>query len=505
MTFLEFIRKNMLIAVIVIVGILVGLIMMDYGNSGSAFSRDYRIEVNGTRYKAQYTMTNGDKTQYYLLHMGCVDKLELWGLGLLNQTNENYAVNRLLLREAAAELGIAPSNEEIDEYIKTRIPAFQINNQFSYDAYKELIGYNNGELNSSAENDVRELVSDMIIHDTIKQIVAANVSENKEAKKKVDEAINQNISGCIAVLQLANQEEPAAPSAEVLKQYWEQHKLNYMTEEKRAFTVIKLMGDRKVAGAASIIQEALVKTPAATPEEVINAKRSECAELEDYKIQRYNECTATTAPDELKQQRVSVNGVDAPLNALIFNSALTSQTAGQYSTYFTDEGDLNSYIIRIDSIVPAVPQSFEQAEEAARKDWIADARVKLFYAKANAIQSMINEALAAGIDMKSAFVAATEAGAVVTEFTNEPLYTVAATGAQTASQLSRTHSGSLAPLVKTPTEVVITGISNRTKSKAEENSTMEQLNNVIMTEALMRDWIISAYSHYKVVVPQTEE
>lgn len=504
MTFLEFIRKNLLIAVIVIVGILVGLIMMDYGNSGSAFSRDYRIEVNGTRYKAQYTMTNGSKTQYYLARMQRNDIFALWGLGVLDQAEENYAVNRLLLREAAAELGISPSNEEIDEYIKTRIPAFQTDNQFDYDAYKELIGYNNGELNSAAENDVRELVSDMIIHDTIKQIVAANVSENKDAKKKVEEASNQNISGVRAMLQLANQAEPEAPSAEVLKQYWEERQNKYMTEEKRAFTVIKLSGN-KIGGPASIIQEALVKAPASAPEEVITAKLSEC-ELEDYSIQNYGECTVSTAPDALKQIKLKpLDDNEVSLNEIVFNSALTSQTAGQYSTYYTEEGDLNSYIIRIDSIVPAVPQSFEQAEEAARKDWIAEERLKLFHANAVLLQNTIGEALAAGKDMKTAFEAATAAGANVEEFTDAPLNAVAATGAQTASQLRRTHSGSLAPIVKTPTEVVITGISKRTIAPIQEDLMMEQLNNMIMTEALMHDWIISAYSHYKVVVPQTEE
>ena len=66
MTFLEFIRKNLIIAVIVIVGILVGLIMMDYGDSGGAFSRDYRVEVNGTRYKAQDVLERGYKTESYL-------------------------------------------------------------------------------------------------------------------------------------------------------------------------------------------------------------------------------------------------------------------------------------------------------------------------------------------------------------------------------------------------------------------------------------------------------
>ena len=50
MTFLEFIRKNSLLVLIVIVAIGAGLIMMDYSGQGSAFSRDFYIQVNGTNY-----------------------------------------------------------------------------------------------------------------------------------------------------------------------------------------------------------------------------------------------------------------------------------------------------------------------------------------------------------------------------------------------------------------------------------------------------------------------
>ena len=51
MTFLEFIRKNSLLVLIVIVAIGAGLIMMDYSGQGSAFSRDFYIQVNGTNYQ----------------------------------------------------------------------------------------------------------------------------------------------------------------------------------------------------------------------------------------------------------------------------------------------------------------------------------------------------------------------------------------------------------------------------------------------------------------------
>ena len=48
MSALEFIRKNSLLVLIVVAGVGLGLLMMDYGDRGSMFVKDYYIQVNGT-------------------------------------------------------------------------------------------------------------------------------------------------------------------------------------------------------------------------------------------------------------------------------------------------------------------------------------------------------------------------------------------------------------------------------------------------------------------------
>ncbi|MBE6419516.1 MAG: hypothetical protein E7031_05225 [Akkermansiaceae bacterium] len=508
MTFLEFIRKNLLIAVIVIVGILVGLIMMDYGDSGGAFSREYRVEINGTRHKAQDIVNLGAKTEHYLYRIQNTLLLQAWSIGVLEHHEENLAVNRLLLREAAKELGIVPSNEQIDEYIKT-LPVFNVNGSFNTEAYKEVVGYRNGQIDSVGQKDFRELISDIIIWETIQAIVTANVTNNAEAQAKIDQAMNQNISGFTAKLQLAAQEEPAAPTAEQLKPYWELHKDDYKTAEKRSFTIIKLTDvneNGNITDTARQIQETLVKAPGADPEAVITAKLAELgpetAATVEYEIRPYAECSADSVPEELKQYKVAA-GNGLTLGELVFNTELTAQTAGQYSQYYPVTGDREAYIIRTDSIIPATTQSFEQAEEAARKDWIANERVSRLYEKADSVHKAISEALAAGQDMKSAFEAAKAAGATVEEFTNANIAAQASDEEQ-LSALRRTHTGSLAPVVQSPTEAIITGISSRTINP-EAQVIPQELHNMLLQWEIMNDWLRTAYSRYKVVVPKSEE
>lgn len=570
MTFLEFIRKNLIIAVIVIVGILVGLIMMDYGDSGSAFSRDYRVEINDTRYKAQDVLSMGYQTESYLnqlnrlsapafdsfmMQMCDVDGdgqlneresvlyrlnrtaslpfepalkaahlLNSWGnLGVLNG-EENLAVNRLLLQEAAKELGIVPSKEQVDAYIKA-MPAFNNNGQFNAEAYKNIVGYRNGQTDNAGERDFRELIADIIIWDTIYSIVTANMEGNIEAEKKVDQAVNQDLSGWCATFPLTAAPTPEAPTAEAVKSYWESTKDNYKSEEKRAFTIIQIiagegMNGNDLSNRAAEIQEALTAAAASDPEGIITnniATADSSAGIIDYKLIACEECTADTAP-EILNTAIKTGSKESPLSELAFSKDLTATGAGRFSQHYLDAEGRNAYIIRTESIVPATPLPFEQAESAARTALEEGLKIDNFYKVADELHKKISDELAAGKDMKTAFEAAGAAGAEVTEFTDSPLSEIAGkqepglelSEAGAAKQrvhesaLRRTKAGTVAPIVKSNNQAVITGITKRTTTENADNSN-HRLRTMQLQDELMKEWMRTSYSRYKVIVPQTAE
>ena len=569
MTFLEFIRKNLIIAVIVIVGILVGLIMMDYGDQGSAFSRDYRVEVNGNRYKAQDIMEMGYKTERYLSQInqlsapvfdnflmqmcdqnadGQLDEREsvlyrlqriasmpfnpnLKGAHLLNswgnfgvfQDEENLAVNRIILQEAAKELGIVPSSEQIDAYIKA-MPAFNNNGQFNSEAYKNIVGYRNGQTDNAGERDFREPVADIIIWDTLYSIITADMEGNTTAEKKIDQAINQNISGYCATFPMSAAPTPEAPTADAVKAYWEQTKENYKSEEKRAFTVVQIIAGEGMNGndlnnRAAEIQEALSTATNADVEGVITnniANADSSAGTIDYKLIACEECTADTCP-EILNTLIKAGSMEAPLSKLAFSKDLTATGAGRISQHYLDAEGRNAYIIRAEGITPATPLPYEQAEAAARAALEEGLKVDLFYKTADELHKSISEALIAGKDMKTAFEAATTAGAEVTEFSDSPISEIAGkqepgmelseAGANQQrlheSSLRRTAINTLAPLVKSGQQAVITGITKRTTTEAND-ATNHNLRVMQLRDELMKEWLRAAYGRYKVFAPKAE-
>ena len=66
MNILDFIRRNSLLVLIVIVGVGAGLVMMDYSGKASAFSRDFYIRVDDTNYSYQETAALGENGAQFL-------------------------------------------------------------------------------------------------------------------------------------------------------------------------------------------------------------------------------------------------------------------------------------------------------------------------------------------------------------------------------------------------------------------------------------------------------
>ena len=226
------------------------------------------------------------------------------------------------------------------------------------------------------------------------------------------------------------------------------------------------------------------------------------------------ECTAAGTPEALNT-RIQAGSNEVALSTLAFNKDLTATGAGRFSQHYLDAEGKNAYIIRTDSIVPATPLPFEQAEAAARTALEQGLKVEAFYKAADDLHKKISDELAAGKDMKSAFEAATAAGAEVTEFTDSAIAEIAAKQEQGLdlseagatvqrmheSALRRTHSGALAPLVKSEQEAVITGITKRTTPETADNDN-HGMRIMQLRDELMKEWQRTAYSQYKVIVPQ---
>ena len=186
MTILEFIRKNSLLVIIVIAAVGAGLVMMDYSGKGSAFSRDFYIRVDGTSYDYAETANMGENGKHFLSslysatrelieplagdnvsgsdeqlqaalaawqqeHPDVVQSLNMlnevysdWHYGVTKDEAVNVALNRAMLHAEADKLGLHPSEEQIDAFLRS-LSAFRTpDGSFNTELYRRLTGYRHG-------------------------------------------------------------------------------------------------------------------------------------------------------------------------------------------------------------------------------------------------------------------------------------------------------------------------------------------------------------------------
>lgn len=384
MTFLEFIRKNSLLVLIVILAIGAGLLMMDYGNQGSTFSRDFHIQVNGTNYTSPevYSMgesasgtiqnlvsathtklrnrfdANGDEelsTDEQAAMSAWIQQnpqfeasltrlqyiMEAWCYGLCKNAEENIAINRAVLHEEAKALGITPSKEQIDAYI-TSMPAF-INADGSFDQklYQNLTGYYDGVANNPVEQSFRNVIADIIIWETIGSLVTTDINYNTKAQSEIIDVSCQTMKGKTAWLPADKVQVPAEPTEEELKTYWETNKEKYKSEQRRIISVYTLTPGKDVTidGLMNTADSIMMDLSMANGVGIDNILESTANNPEHFEFTYKNDdgSTHTTLPlsteaaaPTILQTEVAHNGKNTTLAAIAFNDVDSASTVAVY-------------------------------------------------------------------------------------------------------------------------------------------------------------------------------
>ena len=384
MTLLEFIRKNSLLALIVIAALLIGFIMMVYSGKQNPLSKDFYIQVNGTGYSYPETYHLGENGAAYVQSlytntasklrerfdsdkngemneaesaammawlsqnpqidraMGTLDAVyRSWGYGMANESEVNFAVNRAVLKAEAKALGFAPSKEQIDAYIQA-MPAF-INADGSFDQalYQRMTGYHNGVASNPTEKAFRDVVADIMAWECINALVSDNLQYNTKAQGELIDAIHQSVSGKTAWLAKEAVPAPAEPTEDELKAYWENNKDRYKSDERRIISLYTLRPaedatlDALMSTADIIMQDLsqangkgldpMLEGAAANPENVPFTYL-----LADGKTHiTLPLCTLGTIPAEL-QTLVDHNGESIELGKVLFNEVDSAPTVAEY-------------------------------------------------------------------------------------------------------------------------------------------------------------------------------
>lgn len=583
MSALELIRKNSLIVLIAVFGVGIGLVMMDYADKGSMIGRDAYIQVNDTGYSYPETMSLGEGGSNYIQQLYSAtssklrdrfdtnedeklstdeaaamqaymqqhpeynrqmqvmqDMLQTWCYGGTESADINIAVNRAVLQQEAAQLGLAPSREQIDAYIQA-MPAFRkADGSFDQEFYHRMVGTYKGVSNNAQENSFRALVADMMVWESLAAMLTDNLRYQSKSVSALIDAMTQKVSGKTAWLAAEGVPAPAEPAEEEIKAYWDTHKENYKSTERRVVSLYTLTPDKDasieglMATADILMQDLslangkgfdkLLESAAENPEnEAFTYKLADGSSHVTFPL-----CTRAEAPTEL-QAEVNHNGKRVSLAEIAFTEVDAAPAPADYEAaaqagkaddlagitqvrgYFTaDNGKL--VFLRVEAI--EVPQvlPYEAARDAALVDLKKERADNALELAANKLYEEMKAAEAEGID--AIFAKAAAAGAKVEDFgpIGIGLQAVPETlpSYMDTQALLSVASGKLAPIVITTEGARISAVTGRTCEDSRDYNAQKAFllipaQNDQLRNMIIYDWLNNAYRRFRVVLPARDQ
>lgn len=575
MTILEFIRKNSLLVLIVIAGVGAGLVMMDYSGKTSAFSRDFYIEVAGTGYDYPEVMNSGENGKEYLSSLlsatrrmfdafdtnddGNFSEQEqaalaaweqqhpevgrffnevnslynAWAFGASQYDSENVATTRAILHAVADEMGLHPSEEQIDAYLRRMPPFRKDDGSFNTELYQRLTGYRNGNPNRVQEELFRGVIADMMIWDAVRSLVTSGTHYNTKAQLALIDAFTQSVAGRTAWLPKEAVPTPADPSEDELKAFWESHKEQYKSPERRIVSVYTLTpGEESNLENLLFTSDAIMQELSQANGQGLDRILAETAENTEYEPFAYKQADGSThvsyplsTQEELGKllaDTVSVDGGEAPLAQVAFSEIEDAPTVEKYEAdkaagteeksltikqvrgFFTT-ADEKLKLVRIEAVEQPSVLPYEEAREKALADYRTEKAAVALDEYAKKLYDDMSTMLEEGKDMGDVFAVAAERGAKVENYgpvmlanAFEPLPT-----GMTDANIISTQSGKLAPLAVLADGARIASVDRRTVEDSPAHTLLKRtqylpMENARLRAGMMQDWLLSAYKHYDV-------
>jgi len=175
-----------------------------------------------------------------------------------NEAAVQFIVNLLVLRHEAERLGLRPSASEVAEVVR-KLPAFQSESGFDINKFSDLVQNGLAPL-GLAEEHIEQLVRDQICLNEIQKLLAAGVSF---PKSELDENFQRGYDKLfVSVIRFrsADFDKDIKISDEDIQKYYDAHKAELKTDEKRKVEFVQLTlseEEKKLAGKERI--EALQK------------------------------------------------------------------------------------------------------------------------------------------------------------------------------------------------------------------------------------------------------
>ncbi len=576
MNILDFIRRNSLLVIIVIFVVGAGLVMMDYSGKASAFSRDFYIRVNDTSYDYAETATLGENGSHFLSSLysaaqemgaladtnrdGIVSDEEAsallswqrehpevvaflqrlnevysgWHFGPANDGTVNVAINRAVLHAEAEQLGIYPTERQIDDYLHS-LPIFRnADGSFNAELYRRLCGYRRGNVNRAQEEMFRNVVADIMVWESLAELMGNGAAFDSPTLEKLIDAGNQTVSGRTAWLPASAVSAPPDPTEEQIRAFWEENKERYKSDERRivsvytlspapdsnmdnlSFTTDALMQELSQANGHGL--DKLLEDATNNPEfDPFVYKQDDGATHRTYKL-----ATQEELGKELTDTVKDGEG-ETPLAKLAFEETSGAPTPADYEAaeksgspekhltirqirgfYTTNDDKLK--LLRIEAVEPPAILPYEQARDRAKADLYQQLKDKALAESARKLVDEMNAAIPTG-GLQAAFEKAHAAGATEEFFKDIALQSPDSSLPEglTDTVLLSTPSGKLTEPAIMPDGARISVVTQRTVPDSPAITMQKRFDlmpkvNAQLRRELMREWQIAALSRFNVLL-----
>jgi peptidyl-prolyl cis-trans isomerase D len=175
-----------------------------------------------------------------------------------NQAAVQFIINLLVLRHEAEGLGLRPDTSEIADAVR-KLPAFQSESGFDINKFNDLVQNALAPL-GLAEEHIEQLVRDQICLNEIQKLLAAGVSFPKNELDENFHRLNDKLYVSVIRFRAADFDKDIKISDDDIQKYYDAHKAELKTDEKRKVEFVQLTlteEEKKLAGKERI--EALQK------------------------------------------------------------------------------------------------------------------------------------------------------------------------------------------------------------------------------------------------------
>jgi len=275
------------------------------------------------------------------------------GAGLnQNQVAVQFIVNLLVLRHEAGRLGLRPDASEIADVVR-RLPAFQSESGFDMNKFSDFVRNGLGPMGLGEEH-IEQLVRDELCLDEIKRLLATGISISKG---EVDENFQRGydkLSVSVIRFHSADFDKDIVVNDEDVQKYYDAHKTELKTEEKRKVQFVnlglteaqkKLTGKERIEGLQQLSDRATDFTQALLEK---GADFKQAVEKFQLSVRETGEFTAAAPDPQLK--------VDAQLGVAAFK--LSTQEPNSDPIQVAD----GFYILHLTGITEARPLTVEEAK-----------------------------------------------------------------------------------------------------------------------------------------------